>query len=180
MQTYIPGRWTESVDSEKVTTEEMGFTLLELSVVILVLGIVSVFVLPRLGNFSSRVEKEREMQTIARLFKYLYNEAQLKNEQITLFFDIEGDKFWAVLALREEEEYFIPEKKLPSYLNIKDILTFQGDKITEGIVPITFYPQGYMEPVIIHLIDRNRDSYTLFFNPLTAQTRIEDGYLLEE
>jgi prepilin-type N-terminal cleavage/methylation domain-containing protein len=173
-----------------------GFTLLELSLVILVIGLVLALVLPNLGTPKAKLEKEREIERLSQTIKYLYNLSQVQNEKIYLLFDLNGNKFWAMSLPAEEDgerinqlaappvsqtgDYLIPEKRLRSSLKVKDIINSKGSKITEGIVPLIFHPSGFVEPATIHFVDEKETFYTLFINPLTGQSRVELGYLEEE
>lgn len=184
---------TESSDLSASVPDNNGFTLLELSLVILVIGIILALVLPNLGIPKAKLEREKEIGKISQTIKYLYNLSQVQNEEISLLFDLDGNKFWAIPftgkdddgiirpALQEMAgEYLVPEKRLSSSLKIEDIINSEGNKITKGIMPLIFHPSGFVEPATIHLIDGKEKFYTLLINPLTGQSHIEDGYLKEE
>jgi prepilin-type N-terminal cleavage/methylation domain-containing protein len=166
------------------STIQRGFTLLELSLVILIIGVVLALVLPNLGTPKARLEKEREIEKFSQTIKYLYNLSQVQNKEISLLFDLNANKFWAISFTTEDDEeitdYLIPEKKLGSSLRMKDIIDSEGNKVTEGIVPLAFHPSGFVEPVTIHFIDEKEKFYTLFINPLTGQSHIERGYMVKE
>lgn len=157
-----------------------GFTLLELSLVILIISIVLLLILPNFSGLRQRLESEREIERISQTIKYLYTESQLRNEIITLLFDLDGNKFYALVGSEKDENYFIPERKLNLPLRIKDIVDSEGNRITQGIVYLNFYPTGYTQKTTIHFEDEKERFYTLFINPLTAKTHIEEGYLVEE
>jgi prepilin-type N-terminal cleavage/methylation domain-containing protein len=160
--------------------DKKGFTLIELSLVILVIGMVLSLVLPNVGIHKSKLEKEREIEKISQTIKSLYDLSQVQNKEITLLFNLDENKLQAVSLIGGEEEYLLPEKRLSSYLKIKDIINFKGDKITEGIVPLIFNPAGFVEPATIHFIDEGSKFYTFFINPLTGQSRVDNGYWEEK
>ena len=181
MRTSIPGSWSNNIKNPKLINCK-GFTLLELSLVILVIGMILALVLPNLGIPKSKLEKEREIEKISQTIKHLYNLSQVKNKEIYLLFDLNTNKFRAVSFLIGEydnEEDILPERKVSSVFRIKDIINAEGNKITEGIVPMVFHPSGFVEPATIHFIDDKEKFYTLFINPLTGQSHIESGYLQE-
>lgn len=203
MRISIPGIWNKrfrisecrfrNIKIKKGTKEQIkirnpqfairnGFTLLELSLVILIIGIVLALVLPNLGIPKAKLEKEREIQKISQTIKYLYNLSQVKNEEISLLFNLDENKFWAISFTKEEneEEYLIPEKTLSSSLKIEDIIDSKGNKTTEGIMSLIFHPAGLVEPATVHFLDEKEKFYTLFINPLTGQSHVELGYLKEE
>jgi len=153
-----------------------GFTFLEISLVILVIGIVLSLVLPNIGIHKSKLDKERGMQRISQTIKSVYDLSQVQNKEIILLFDLDENKFQAVSLIGAEEESVLPEKRLTSALQIKDVINPEGDKITKGTVSLTFNPAGFVEPATIHFIDKDAKFYTLFINPLTGQSRFEEGY----
>ena len=155
-----------------------GFTLLELSLVILVIGMVLALVLPNVGIPKARLEREREIEKLSQTIKYLYNLAQVRNEEIIVLFNLDKNEFSAISS--HEEENILPERKIGSYLKIQDIIDTKGNKSTEGIVPLVFHPSGFVEPATIHFLDKKEKFYTLFINPLTGQSIIENGYLIKE
>ena len=157
-----------------------GFTLLEISLVILLIGIILSLVLPNIGIHKSRLEKEREIEQLSQTIKYLYDLSQIQNKEIILLFDLDENKFQAVSLIDGEEEYILSEKRLSYALKIQDIVNSEGDKITQGTVSLTFNPAGFVEPATIHFIDKDAKFYTLSINPLTGQSRVEDGYQEEK
>jgi len=155
-----------------------GFTFLEISLVILVIGIVLSLILPNIGIHKSKLERERKFESISHAIESLYDLAQAQNKEVILSFDIDENSFYAVFS--DSEVSLLPKKSLGSDLVIKDIVNSAGDKITQGIVPLTFDPSGFVEPVTIHFIDKNSQFYTLSVNPLTGQSLLQEGYREEE
>lgn len=157
-----------------------GFTLLELSLVILVIGMLLSLALPNIGVHKAKIEKEREIEKISQTIKSLYDLSQVQTEEVFMSFDIEGNSIRSFSLNGEEREYLLPEQKLGSFLKIQDIITFEGEKIASGEVPIKFNPNGFIEPAVIHFADKDSNFYTLSINPLTGQSRVEKGYIEEE
>lgn len=193
MRISIRGKWS---NDSRFLIENRGFTLLELSLVILVIGVILALILPNLGTPKAKLEKQREIENISQLIKYLYNLSQLQNKEILLIFDLDGNRFWAIYLTENEDsevkkkfvdeeftdEYLVPktEKNLSNSLMIKDIIDDEGNKVTQGLVPVFFAPLGFVEPITLHIADEENNFYTLRVNPLTGQTSIEKGYLEEE
>ncbi len=169
-----------SIFNLKSLIKSNGFTLLELSLVILVIGIVLSLVLPNIGIHKSKLEKERQIEKISQTIKSVYDLSQVQNKEIVLSFNLDENKFQAVSLVDGDGGFSLPGKKLSSALKIKDIVNFKGDKITEGIVSLIFNPAGFVEPATIHFIDSDSKFYTLFINPLTGQSYVVDGYWEEE
>jgi len=71
-----------------------GFTLIEISIVVLILGMVLTLALPRLGGTYSQLKCEEEIGKIAALVEYLYNQAQIKNEGFSLVLNLDKKEYW--------------------------------------------------------------------------------------
>ena len=78
----------------------------------------------------------------------------------------------------EAEDILIRPVKLPSGVKYKDILVMHAKAPQDsGIVYLYFFPNGYVEPVIVNLTDDDEESvYSLEVNPLTGKAKIRDGY----
>ncbi len=157
-----------------------GFTLLEISLVILVIGIIFSLVLPNIGIHKSKLDIEREIEKTSQTIKSVYDLSQVQNKEIALLFNLDENKFQAMSLVDDKEEYLLPAVRLSSALKIKDIINFEGNKIAKGTISLTFNPAGFVEPTTVHFIDRDSKFYTLFINPLTGQSHIGDGYLEKE
>ena len=159
-----------------------GFTLLELSLVILVIGMVLALILPNLVIPKAKLDREREIGRISHIVKHLYGLSQAQNTDIALLFNLDTNTFWAVPLISGEKgsEDILPQKKIGSSVKIKDIVDLEGNKITEGLAHLVFYPAGFVDPVTIHFMSKGGEFYTMFINPLTAQSRVETGYLEKE
>jgi len=162
-----------------------GFTLIEISIVVLILGMVLTLALPRLGGTYSQLKCEEEIGKIAALVEYLYNQAQIKNEGFSLVLNLDKKEYWVESEgineenEEDEEESNIFKRKWASFLDIQDIL-ISNCKTTQGEVVIKFHSTGYVDPATFHFSNNQEGNYTLFLNPLTGKTKLEKGYLQEE
>lgn len=78
----------------------------------------------------------------------------------------------------ESEDILIQPVKLPSGVKYKDILVMHANAPQDsGTVYLYFFPNGYVEPVIVNLTDDDEETvYSLEVNPLTGKAKIRDGY----
>ncbi|MBI5756617.1 MAG: hypothetical protein HZA12_06790 [Nitrospirae bacterium] len=183
-----------------------GFTLIELSLIILLIGVVLVFALPKLDNIG-----DTKLRTAARrlsgTIQSLFDESVLKKKPHQLIFDI-TNRSYSIAASHSSPPanhpptFFLPplvgggyggggegeggegeevveiakRVNLPDKIFIKDIVTLTDGRITDGSVSIRFYPDGFVEKNIIHLSDGKKD-YTLVTTPLTGKVKIMEGYV---
>jgi len=184
-----------------------GFTLIELGLVLLILGVMLAIAIPRLGN-RAYAQLSSETRKMALAFRYLRHAAILNGRSYRLMYDIDSRMYWAEvgevdapeLDEEDEEEGFDEEqffadaepqerfrrdtdgplgiRKLPEPIGFSDInLPLVAGKLFEGIAYTTFYPDGYVDVSVVHL-DNGQDVFTLYvLNPITGQVFVEPGYL---
>jgi prepilin-type N-terminal cleavage/methylation domain-containing protein len=158
-----------------------GFTLIELSIVVLIIAIVTYFTFPRLRSLSG-AELSASTRRLAQTTRYLYEEAALRGTVLTLFFDLDRQQYW--VAHPEERTGFPIEDTdllarrvaLPEAVRITDVDIPGIGTITQGLVPSRFYPEGYADQAIVHLADADGHSYTVRVDPLRGRGEVFEGY----
>ena len=154
-----------------------GYTLIELSLIILLIGVILVFVLPKLDNIGDTKLRTTARQLAGKI-QSLYDESVLKKKPYQIVFDI-TNRTYSFSQISDEESSTLSdsaqETSLSDKVYIKDIVMETEGKITEGKVAIRFYPDGYVEKNTIHLSDGKKD-YTLATAPLTGKVKISEGY----
>ena len=155
-----------------------GYTLIELSLIILLIGVILVFVLPKLDNIGDTKLRTTARQLAGKI-QSLYDESVLKKKPYQIIFDI-SNRTYTFSQIRDEETSILSdsgqETSLSDKVYIKDIVMETEGKITEGKVAIRFYSDGYVEKNTIHLSDGKKD-YTLATAPLTGKVKISEGYV---
>ncbi len=159
-------------------TSNSGYTLIELSLIILLIGVILVFVLPKVDNLGDSKLRTAARQ-LAGTIQSVFDESIIKKKPYQIVFDI-ANRTYSFYEISGEESSVIAdsseESSLPGRVFIKDIVMEEEGKVTEGKVTIRFYPDGYVEKNTIHLSDGKKD-YTLVTAPLTGKVRISEGYV---
>ena len=158
-----------------------GFTLIELAVVIIILGLFVSFALPKFNDLGD-VNLKSTARDLSTTIRYLYSEAAFKKTIYKLVFDTENNEYWVEILNGNEYEVstdpFLRKKQLSSNVFIKDVITERtlGKPKSENTEFILFLPTGFVEPAVIHLGGTNGSFYTLATNPYTGSTKIYDDY----
>ncbi len=172
-----------TADFRFVTPYSKGFTLIELAVVIVVLGVMIALVIPTLGELTG-ANLKRSARHLTGMVRFLRDEAQAKKTVYRLRFDIQGGHYWAE-ALTVTTEETAEFKRLQSAISTESSLSGQTTfkDVKAGSHPddpyILFTPDGWVEKAFIHLRDGDGKEFTLIVKPLTGDTELREGEVEE-
>ena len=167
---------------------ERGFTLIELTMVILVIGIVGALVLPRFGGLLDRQQMRRTVNVVRGMVRQLHAKAALTKRVYRLTFDLDaqqltvcyleslpatglGDAACVASPAREMRGYVMPEA-----VQLLDVVSFEGKKVREGTAMTHFHPTGLAEPSVVHLQTPDAAHVTLFIEALAGRVKVVHGY----
>jgi len=162
----------------------LGFTLLELLVVILVIGIIVSFASLSIGQHASRSLRD-EAERIHSLLRLAGEEAVLQGRELAMEFNSRGYLFVTLEGgewLPVEEDRLFRERELPDDLHIK--LTLEGVEVdlldSENPPRILLLSSGEVTPFDLEIGNLEGEAYTLqgdFTGKLTlAKTGEADEY----
>ena len=171
-----------TVHSKRARAASPGFTLLELAVVIFIMGLMLTLAMPYLGGFRSAALHSQARRMAGRA-TYLYDEATGHKVVLRLVFDLDNNGY-AVFALDPYaiNPVFSPDISgggrpimLPPAVRIRDVTVEGIGTVTRGTVACYFYPEGYVDATVVHLVDEAGHVMTLAFSPLTGAVAITNG-----
>lgn len=161
------------------TPHSNGFTLIELGVVIVILGIMITIVIPTLGELTGSNLK-RSARHLTGTIRFLRDEAEAKKTIVRLRFDVQNGHYWAEAPALVSDDT-VEFKKLELAVSTEGSLS--GRTVMRGITVgshpddpwILFTPDGWVEKAFIHLQDGDGKDYTLIVKPLTGDTELREG-----
>ena len=169
-----------------------GFTLIELTLVILVIGIVGALVLPRFGGLVDRQQARRSVNVLRGMVRQLHAKAALTKRIYRLTFDLEGQRVTvcylqspspagagAAACVAESSREMRPYI-MPNAVQLLDVVSSSGKKIHEGTAMTHFHPTGLAEPSVVHLQTSDEAHLTLFIEALAGRVRVVHGYAERE
>lgn len=169
--------------SRPLKISNAGFTLIELIVIIMILGMTAFLVIPRISAFHAG-EMKWTARHLANLIQQLTQDSALTKERYRLYFNLDTEEYWTVLvqeSIRESdqvvvlsEKQMIKKNRLPTGISFEDVITAQKGKVAAGEVFSEFYPVG-IEPFTIHLAE-GESKWTLVANPLTGRVKMFEEY----
>jgi general secretion pathway protein H len=161
-----------------------GFTLLELAVVLLIIGLVMAIAMPRFGAFQG-AELRSESHRLATRTHYLYEEAGAQKVLLRLNLDLNHSTYFVTrLEPLAVNPSFVPETgpagglvRLPADIRLRDVWLEGAGLFQKGIVGCEFYPSGTADFAVIHLVDRNGEVITIGIDPFNGGAAIIRGDL---
>jgi general secretion pathway protein H len=132
-----------------------GFTLVELAMVMLVLGIVAAITMPRVGGMLDRQNLRSTINVVRGTVRYLQARAALTKRTYRLTFDLDKQTMSACYlteeSCQEERSRVLRAYEFPHTVEVLDITSAAGEKTQEGEASTHFYPSGDAESSCIHL-----------------------------
>jgi general secretion pathway protein H len=165
--------------SRKTLDSKKGYTLIELVVVIVLLGLLFGLVLPQLRTSSLRDSLDSTSLRIIGLVRELREKAISDQVSYALTIDIRQRKLWYHAGNATEEEKEAAEKTaklLPPDVEIEDIWSWSKGKLYDEAT-ILFSRKGYIEQSMIHLQSEDGRQLSLELTPFLGSVKIHDGYV---
>lgn len=161
-----------------------GFTLLELTVVLFIIGLLVTVAMPRLGDLGG-ARLDASARRLAALVRYLSGEAAFSSQIYRLNYDLDQRTYWVTVltATRGVAEFTADSSplsrpvQLPPTIAFADVQAPGIGRVSTGQVYTHFYPQGYADPTVIHLRDQHARMVTVTIPPLTGEARVYEGYV---
>ncbi len=160
-------------------TREAGFTLVELALVVLLIGLFSAMAVPMLTGFGQN-SLDASARRLAGTVKYLFNESALSGRPYRLTYNLDR-QFFAAKRLEENGELVevagVGKKQgLKGDVRFKDIYVPGRGTFSSGEVTTEIHPVGWLEETVIHLEEGETQKLTLRINPFTGVTEVFEGH----
>jgi len=175
------GQWVQRLIT--LRSDAAGFTLLELTLVLVIMSVVFALVIPRLRD-PGRAELEAQSHHLVLTFRLLRSEAVLNGSAYRLNYDLDQQRYWVtpgdasvdLAQFAHDIGALARGTRLDRPVAIVDIVlpTLAG-KVEQGQIYTVFYPDGSVDPTVIHLAN-GRDAYTLWLNPMNGRLNMDTGY----
>jgi prepilin-type N-terminal cleavage/methylation domain-containing protein len=156
-----------------------GYTLIELSVVVLLIGMMLLVAVPRVRDTLLNDDLKAVTRRLINSAHELRYESVREQTDYILLFDLNDPAFWSYPADTTAEKRAELRKaayRLPEGVRITDVRRADESRTSEGEVPVRFFRRGYVEPIVIHLAKGDR-SFTVIFNPFVQTVTVHEKYV---
>lgn len=162
---------------------QRGFTLLEIGLTLALIGLLVTLILPRLGVIGSASLQASARQLASRI-ELLREDAALRGHWVRLSFDPKrGDYAADVLVSTTTGRRFVAEDAplfravtLPEGVSL-DVTGPGLTQTAEGKQAALFAPDGFVEPMVVHLGNRAEQVFSIVVEPARSRPRVYDRYV---
>jgi prepilin-type N-terminal cleavage/methylation domain-containing protein len=158
-----------------------GFSLVELSVVLVVIGLSVSLIVPSFSRFSKTMELKGAVRKISTILRYCRSEAVNKGQTYQIVFDsdLREVRVQKTESSEEREEELKKEGKavrqmyhLPGGINVKEV-NIASPQYSSDYPTIEFYPNGGSNGGSFLLNSEERGGYRIKVHFLTGMVAIE-------
>ena len=163
-----------------MSLDKKGYTLIELIVVLVLVGMMLTLAAPRLRHALLTDHLKSTARKLVGIINNLRNETVREQKAYTLHFDLNSNRFWTDDPSMTEEELTLAREEgttLPSDVRIRDVWIKGEGKIVEGEAGITFTRKGYTQSSAIHLRSDDGREFTLELRPFSGKVKILESYV---
>lgn len=163
-----------------MTRNSKGYTLIELIVVMVLVGLTLTLTIPRFRYALLTDDLKTTTRKMIGMINNLRNEAIREQRDYILRFDLGSNRLWVDSpALTDQERMMAREKafSLAKGVRVLDIwFKGEGKKMT-GETGIKVNRKGYVQPSVIHLGSEEGKGFTLVLNPFLGKVSILENYV---
>lgn len=163
-------------------SRQRGFTLLEISLVLLIFAVVLSFAMPRLRD-PGRMELRSHVRRLATKIRFLRSEAILTGRTYRMNYDLDSQRYWAstddvsgdTVDDFSQTGPLARPVTLPDTVAFSDIVLEGAGRLDQGEVYTRFFPDGTVDTTVVHM-DNGLEAYTVVVWPFTGKVSRFEGY----
>ncbi|HEY6084720.1 MAG TPA: hypothetical protein VIU63_04955, partial [Nitrospira sp.] len=152
-----------------------GFTILEIIFVLFLLAGLLSLIVPRIAVGDNLGSLGRKWIAVLRALQDMSVSSQ---KTVRLYINLDNGTYWPMIQNGKEEKApldptWATPLSLPETIRLTDMQVGQK-KTNSGRVEIFFYPNGKIDPVIMHFVDGDNNILGVQIEPVTANIKLAD------
>lgn len=174
------GKWNKSLFEFNAIKDKRGYTLIELTVVVILIGVFLSLAVPRVRSSLLTDSLKSSTRRLISVINNLRGESVREYRSGFLFIDLDANMYWVSSPDMTEEERITAREdalSLPAGVKFQDVwLRGEGKKVM-GEVVIRYNRKGYVQQTAIHLSSQGERAITLLVGPFMPGVKVLDGYV---
>jgi len=158
--------------SSDVQREANGFTLIELILVLVLMGLIAGLTLPFVVSTLDRIKLQSGVRQITSALQFTRSEAISRKTLFIFNVDINKNQYWLTIPRKDETTQ---SKSLDETVKVIDYQR-ANETLTEGTIKILFYPRGNSSGGTIRfksVEDKDEENiYAVTIDPITGKPKI--------
>lgn len=153
----------------------LGFTLLEMIIVMFLFVAVLGIVIPRINTSEDLASTGRKLVSVVRTLQGI---AMTTQKPVKLYLDLDENKYWAKTFEGKEEKPLLDATwatphLLPDPIRLADASSGSVRR-TSGRLELLLYPNGRIDDAVLHLTDSGNNVLGIVVESVTGAIRITD------
>jgi prepilin-type N-terminal cleavage/methylation domain-containing protein len=168
------------INSMNRMNNKKGYTLIELTVVIALIGMMLAISIPRFRYSLITDNLKSVTRRMIGVVKEIRDDAVREQKAYHLYLDLESNKLWIEYPGMGEEEREARRERaftFPDDIRIMDVWRQERGKQADGELSIRFTEKGYVEYTAIHLGAEDGRVFTLILSPFLGTIKSYDTYV---
>ncbi len=160
-------------------TDRSGFTLIELMIVVVIIGITLGYIGPRIFSGLSTSNTDRAVRDITSMIQVARSSAVTQHRTYFIRFDMDNEKM-ALYPMPETSgtvPEMLKERKMPDGVLLKSIKTSYQPEKDRGEMDLKITTEGVVEQGVIYLEGALGTIYTLVVKPFSGALKVYDHYV---
>lgn len=180
--------------SHNITSRHRGFTMMEIVVAVVMIGIMFSIAMPTMRNMNESNKLRNDVRQIISLLKFARSEAVFNESTTHVFLDTEKREFWMYLGEPRESKsgnrssstgkkaasMYESKRQLSSGVYFPNVAAVSKDIIKDKIVAIDFFPDGSSSGALFTVANKTDKSQTVEVLKSTGLLEVTAGTIQDK